>query len=162
MTDLILTPTKLTDDNFAPYGEVIRFREDKLLSAVSKTSDNSDTSIKVITAAQASYPFNVEFFEKHPFSTQAFIPMNQGKFFVVVAPMSGGDSFDINTLKCFITDGSEGIMYHVGTWHSAFSCLDAHKTFAVIDRHPALGDDENINLIIARFKTKIIITAPAF
>ena len=50
----------------------------------------------------AALPLQVERMERHPLGTQAFIPVNGGRFFVVVAPAG---EFDPSAIRAFVTNG---------------------------------------------------------
>ena len=65
--------------------------------------------------------------ERHPFTTQTFIPMGldegekENAFLVIVAPTASGtanDDPDITNLRVFLAQGSQAITYNVGVWHS--------------------------------------------
>ena len=88
--------------------------------------------------------------EKHPLSSQAFIPMLNTTFLVFVAPQ--GDLPEINKIKSFVIPPQKGINYNPGIWH--FPLISTEDTdFLVIDRK-GNGD----NLIIHKFsKEKIIL-----
>ncbi len=83
-------------------------------------------------APYATFPFEVTLLEKHPRSTQLFIPMNARKYLVVVAlghVQAGAESGrvdcpDLSTLSAFVV-GSEGITYRPGTWHHPLIALEA-------------------------------------
>ena len=158
MKTIHLTPSPINRDAFAPYGNIIALQDDIELSAVSVIKDNANTAVKVIRANQYNTQVPIPFFESHPLSTQAFIPMNGGQFFVIVAEATREDTFDIDTIKCFVTDGTQGIQYNSGVWHTPFCALDANKNFVVLDRHPNTNDESTINIKFAKFKnTEIFV-----
>ncbi len=147
METITLTPQAITEENFAPYGKVIMLRHGLELSAIAHTDDKSNMAVKVIQANKINMGDPVPFLERHPLSTQTFIPMNEGRFVIVVAKITSDNSVDLDTLRSFITNGSQGIQYDSHTWHMPFSALDTEKQFAVIDRHPNEKDNKNINIL---------------
>ena len=70
--------------------------------------------------------------ERHPLSSQAFVPLGSPPFLIVVAPPS--DRLTRETLRAFITDGSQGVNYHRGVWHHPLIALQRESEFLVIDR----------------------------
>ena len=83
---------------------------------------------------QTEIPFSVSMLERHPNGSQAFIPMQGQAFLIVVAPALDDQTPDISKLCAFISDGTQGVNYHAGTWHHPLLTLEAPSNFAVVDR----------------------------
>ncbi|WP_176364635.1 ureidoglycolate lyase, partial [Escherichia coli] len=66
-------------------------------------------------AHPANLPLTIHELERHPQGTQAFIP-KKGEVFVVVVAL-GADQPDLSTLRAFITNGEQGVIYHRNVWH---------------------------------------------
>jgi ureidoglycolate lyase len=77
-------------------------------------------------------PETVTFVERHPQGSQAFIPMDDTPFLVVVAP--AGEQVDQADMRAFITNGRQGINYHLGTWHHVLLTPFAAMRFICVDR----------------------------
>ncbi|HVY48302.1 MAG TPA: ureidoglycolate lyase, partial [Minicystis sp.] len=75
-------------------------------------------------------PIPVRLLEKHPGSTQLFVPMNARRYLVVVA--LGGDEPDLATLAAFVARGTDGVTYRPGVWHHPLIALDADTDFACV------------------------------
>lgn len=73
-------------------------------------------------------PFTVALLEKHPASTQLFVPMNAQRYLALVA--LGGDRPDLATLAAFVASGTQGVSYRPGVWHHPMIALDAEIDFA--------------------------------
>ncbi len=86
----------------------------------------------------------IEMMEKHPLGSQAFIPMEDKKFFVFVAPK--GNKPNINKIKSFIVPKQTGINYKAGIWHFPLISIK-NMNFLVIDRK-----GKGNNLVIHKFK----------
>jgi ureidoglycolate lyase len=69
--------------------------------------------------------------ERHPLSSQAFIPLSSTPFLVVVAPAG---ELDLGTLKAFRSNGRQGINYRRGTWHHPLLALERISEFLIVDR----------------------------
>ena len=86
----------------------------------------------------------IDMMEKHPLSSQAFIPMKETTFIAFVAP--SGEKPDINKIESFTVPPGKGINYKPDIWH--FPLIATEKmNFLVVDRK-GVGN----NLIIYNFK----------
>lgn len=137
----------LTPDAYAPYGEVIAAsprgepgkpanqgtarRYDRVASIENLRPSGATLNVSVFRCAprQAS-PLRVELLEKHPGSTQVFIPMNARRYLVVVA--RGDARPDLSTLAAFVASGAQGISYFPGVWHHPMIALDGSIDFTCL------------------------------
>jgi ureidoglycolate lyase len=93
--------------------------------------------------------------ERHPLSSQAFLPLAPTPFLVVVAPP--GHTPDPGDLRAFVTRGQQGVNYARGTWHHPLIAFGRPGDFLVVDRG---GDGENCDEVL--FDTvEILLEAPA-
>ncbi len=69
----------------------------------------------------------VRLLERHPDSTQMFVPMRAGRYLVVVA--LGADQPDLATLAAFVVAGPRAITYAPGVWHHPMVALDVETDF---------------------------------
>jgi ureidoglycolate hydrolase len=92
--------------------------------------------------------FRLTEMERHPYSSQAFVPMaGQGmpvRYLVMVATGLGARP-DLRTLKAFVVNGGAGVNYGAGVWHSPLVCLDNPTDFACITY--ADGSAEDCHLV---------------
>ncbi|PXY00071.1 hypothetical protein CR157_04770 [Halomonas sp. LBP4] len=77
-------------------------------------------------------PLELDFLDRHPLGSQAFMPLHEERFLVVVAPP--GDAIDPAEVRAFITDGRQGVNYRAGTWHAIQSVLEREGEFLVVNR----------------------------
>jgi ureidoglycolate lyase len=159
----IIKPIKITRSNFATYGDLISSdnidpininagyakRYDNLVN-IDTLKDEGKTIVSIFSAIKRTFPMTIDMMEKHPLSSQAFIPMKETTFLSFVAPP--GESPEINKIQSFIIPPKTGINYKPGIWH--FPLISTEDTnFLVIDRKGA-GE----NLIIHKFdKEKIVL-----
>ncbi|NOG31868.1 ureidoglycolate lyase [Halomonas sp. TBZ9] len=143
MLELIAEP--LTADAFAPFGEVIdartsasfpinagRTQRHHDLATVQTLGENARPLISLFVSQPVTLPLELTFLERHPLGSQAFMPLHEERFIVVVAPP--GESIDAADVRAFVTDGRQGVNYRAGTWHAIQSVLDREGEFLVIDR----------------------------
>lgn len=153
MSLVTLKPLPLTAERFAPFGDVIatsssgtepmneaRFeRYGNLATADVDAGGNVAISI-VRSKSPTALPYHFDMVERHPLGSQAFIPLAGFSFIVVVAPP--GEAVDPADLQAFVTNGSQGINYHRGTWHMPLIAFGEAQEFLVVDRAPGVGNCE--------------------
>lgn len=139
----------LTSEAFAPFGDVIEVSgaPDKLINqglcgrfhdrAAFDFSDGQ-AGLSLFKAEPRRLPLTLEMVERHPAGSQAFIPMSEHPFIVVVAPDRGGVP---GRPQAFRTEIGQAVNYHRGTWHGVLAPLHEPGLFAVIDR---IGDGDNL------------------
>jgi len=150
MTSIITQP--LTTAAFAAFGDVLELKAqpDKLINqglcgrhhdlAALEFSGGS-AGISLFDAEPRSLPYKLEMVERHPDGSQAFIPMSQTSFLVIVAADEGGKP---GTPLAFETAPGQGINLHRGIWHGVLTPLHAPGLFAVVDRiGPSMNLEEH-------------------
>lgn len=154
-----LKPLPLTAERFAPYGDVIaassdvteamnearfdRFNDLARLDVDAQSGGRVMISI-VRCRAPTALPYRFDMIERHPLGSQAFIPLTQQRFIVVVAP--AGESAEAGDLRAFVTNGHQGINYLRGVWHMPLIALEAGQEFLVVDRIGGGGNLEQVVL----------------
>ncbi len=145
MSQITLNVEPLTRKAFAPYGDVIESegRDSMPMNAgmaerfhavaeVDAIGEEARGIISVIEAKLFEMPKSVTFVERHPQGSQAFIPLDETPFLVVVAPPT--EAVDLSKMRAFITNGRQGINYHRGTWHHVLLTPFAPMRFICVDR----------------------------
>ena len=138
----IIRMEPLTTDAFAPFGDVLEVSgaPDKIINQGlcgryhdQATLDFADgrAGISLFDAEPRSLPMRLEMVERHPEGSQAFLPMTQEPFLVIVAPDKGGVP---GVPRAFLTAQGQGVNYRRGTWHGVLTPLAAPGLFAVVDR----------------------------
>ena len=130
---------------FAPFGDV-------LWAGLSEgAAANQGTAVRFNWAAQLAndragarpnlaifrstpqpLPFLVKLLERHPHSTQAFLPLVCARFLVLVAPTAADGGPELAGLRAFVCRAGQGINYRAGTWHHPIIALDAPAEFAML------------------------------
>jgi ureidoglycolate lyase len=135
---------KLTREAFAPFGDVIQLADahhypinlgttDRFhdLAAVDVASEGGRPLINVFRGQPRELPFEIKMMERHPFGSQAFIPLDESPYLIVVAhpgPLAH------ENFRAFITEGWQGVNYSRNTWHHPLLALGKVSDFIVIDR----------------------------
>lgn len=134
-----LVPAPLTAEAFAPFGDVLDATgEHRLINAglCRRHHDrarldfgpDARAGISVFLAEPRALPYTFDLIERHPKGSQAFLPMTEHPFLIIVA--DGPQA----TPRAFLTNGAQGINLHRGTWHGVLTPLAAPGLFAVVDR----------------------------
>ena len=153
-----IKPEPLTATAFAPFGDVLDATGDfRLINnglcqrhhdrAQIDTGD-ARTGISIFQAQPRALPFSFDLIERHPDGSQAFIPMTQHPFLVIVAASPD------HKPRAFLTNGAQGINLHRGIWHGVLTPLHAPGLFAVVDR---IGPTANLEEY--RYKTPYTVNA---
>lgn len=77
-------------------------------------------------------PIRLEVMERHPLGSQAFYPLQDREWLVVVA--HGPDPLSFENLRAFRASGQQGVNYAPNVWHHPLLVLDPDSRFLVIDR----------------------------
>ena len=145
----ILKPEPLTAAAFAPFGDVLEAAGDfRLINAglcqrhhdraKIDTGPDARPGISIFRAEPRALPYEFSLVERHPEGSQAFLPMSEHPFLVIVAPDVSGRP---GQPRAFLTNGAQGINLHRGIWHGVLTPLAAPGLFAVVDR---IGDTANL------------------
>lgn len=120
---------------FAPYGQLLDVpangtRQDYvglLYAAESSLKPN----LAVIRVEPRPMPLELKAMERHPLSSQAFMPLSATRYLVLVCPNKADDTPDLDRLEAFECNGHQAINYNRGTWHHGMTAIDAPGTFAM-------------------------------
>ncbi len=141
---MILRPEPLTADAFSPFGDVLqtrgrtagRINEGHTLSfpdlADIEVGREGRVRLSIYRSEPVQLPFTLQGMERHPLGSQAFYPLHDRPFPVIVAlPRARLRPQD---LRVFMTDGRQGVNLKPGTWHHYQLSLEKVSEYLVIDR----------------------------
>lgn len=146
-----IVPQPLTPEAFTPFGDVIamptdagRFYYD---DALGNLRPAAGASLSVALKAETpDRPLTSQTMERHEFSSQTFIPVEVGRWLIVVAPhaapQGGKAGPDMAAARAFIADGRQGVTYRANTWHHGLTTLDRPGSFAVFMWKAGTEDEE--------------------
>lgn len=145
----------LTKEAFRPFGDVIQVAESRHytinqgwaeryadLAKLDLLGKGGVPTVGIVRTEPRPMPLRVKLMERHPLSTQLFIPLGSRPFLVVVAPP--GKAPKTKDIIGFRTIAGQGVNYARGVWHHPLIALDQSTDFLVVDRH---GKDENCDEI---------------
>jgi ureidoglycolate lyase len=143
-----IVPQPLTRDAFAPFGDVIdapseagrKYCDDALGNLRPNARPSLSVSLKPETRDR---PLRAELLERHEFSSQTFVPLDVGRWLIVVTPHATAGGPDLASVRAFIANGRQGVTYRPNTWHHGLTVLDRPGRFAVFMwRDGSKGDEE--------------------
>ena len=159
---ITINPKPITKNNFSKFGDMITTADIKPIEInegyakrfdgianLNTSRENGETTICIFSALKRSFPMKIDMMEKHPLGSQAFIPMKQTTFLVLVAPE--GNKPDLNKIEAFIIPPEIGVNYNPGTWHFPLIATE-DMNFLVVDRKGS-GD----NLVIENIEKDEVI-----
>ena len=139
----VVTPEPLTQAAFAQYGEVIdmaghdsitinqgfaqRFND---LANADVTLEGGTTNVSLFLGQPRPVPVVIKLMERHPLGSQAFIPLQDRPWLIVVC----GDIEDFSSFRAFSATGGQGINYARNAWHHPLLVNAADSRFLIIDR----------------------------
>lgn len=149
MKSIIAKP--LTREAFSPFGDVIetegaesflinegkcrRFHD---LARVEAAGPGARVLVNIFRGQPYAFPLTLKMVERHPLGSQAFMPLSQRPFLVVVCPDEGGKPGEP---QVFLTRPGQGVNYARNTWHGVLTPVGEPQDFLVIDRG---GEGDNL------------------
>jgi ureidoglycolate lyase len=110
--------------------------------------------LSIFEANPRPLPLRIAGLERHPLSSQAFVPLQARPFLIVVA--LDGDAPLAHRLRAYVSSGHQGINYKRNTWHHGLIAIDVVTQFLVVDRG---ADDQNCDEL-AVHDTAIVVSVP--
>ena len=132
--------------SFAPYGAVVSAdrsdvpgystnqglaqRRDFLLDLVDHRPPSRLNVASLRCGPWRGTRLRLSLLEKHPASSQLFVPMNARRYLVVVA--LGDEAPALHTLRAFVAPSTAAVAYHPGIWHHPMIALDQAIDFTCL------------------------------
>ncbi len=149
----------LTRAGFAPFGDALGLslaegdgraanqgtarRHDHAARVVNTRPGAATPNLALFRSVGRALPVTVPLLERHPASTQLFVPLGDAEVIVVVAPTADdprrGPALD--AARAFHVRPGQGVSYHPGTWHAPIIALEADAELLML-AHEAQSDDD--------------------
>ena len=146
---------KISKDNFSKYGQLISTKDIESQNINEETTrsfydlvnieiygDDKKCRVNIFKSIKRNFPLEINMFENHPLSSQAFIPLQKTNFIVVVAPISNEP--DINLIETFLVSPEEGINFKPKVWHFPLIATE-NSNFLTIDKKDSANNLEIYN-----------------
>lgn len=93
--------------------------------------------------------YNLTVLEKHPYTTQTFVPMGRSAeedaYIVNVAPDKDGLP-DYEKVESYVFKGNTAVTYNVNTWHSPMVVLDKTTDFCVVTNENDIPEENCVEV----------------
>jgi ureidoglycolate lyase len=149
--NLIVEP--LSAERFAPFGEVLQIPHAAGRSyfdrALANLRPSARPSLSLSRKEQvSSLPLAATQMERHEFSSQSFVPIDVGRWLVVVAPHAERGGPDMAAARAFLAGPDQGVTYGANVWHHPLTILERVASFAVFMwLEGGKGDEEFFTLL---------------
>jgi ureidoglycolate lyase len=146
----------ISRDAYSAYGSLIAFDEslpfkyanmrtakriDYLASVENLRPEGAQLNVCLFHCSPlAQLPLQLKLLEKHPHSTQIFLPMTSNARFLVIVCL-GGETPDLSTLRAFEATSGQGISYKPGVWHYPMTAIGETIDFACLINEDGSQDD---------------------
>jgi len=135
----------LTRAAFEPFGEVMETAGAELrminegtteryhaLAHADVSKERGKAIVSLFRANRRPLPILIAMLERHPLGSQAFYPLSDHDWLVVVA--EGEVRPEPDSIRCFRAGGQQGVNYARNVWHHPVLVLQPKHDFLVIDR----------------------------
>jgi ureidoglycolate lyase len=132
---------------FAPFGDVAArptgLRRRSLPTALDCAEEARAVSLWISSAAAiGTLPLRLTVLERHPYSAQTFIPLDAGRYLVIVCEADPGGGPNLRALRAFLAHSHQTVTYARNVWHHPMTVLDQAMEFAVAMGVTGRGDDD--------------------
>ena len=131
----------VTTEAFAPFGEVLggdrggdprgrtanqgtATRSDFVLRPENLRGPEAPLNVALFRSVGRALPVSVGLLERHPSSSQAFVPLGTGRLAIVVAPNGPDDRPSLAGARAFLVEPGQGVSYRPGTWHAPLIAVE--------------------------------------
>ena len=138
-----VTVQPITAEAFAPFGQVIAAPAlpGRQSFAAGLTHDERPPVLSTSHVAAAGLPLTVSRLERHPNSSQTFLPLEVAEWLVVVSTTPKPQD-----VRAFIVGPSTGVTIARGVWHAGLTALEQPGRFAVMMWKDGVTDDEFVDV----------------
>jgi ureidoglycolate lyase len=153
---MVIRPEPLTREAFRPFGDVIEI-EGRVAETINRGNtekyadlarlvslDDGRLALSIYRSRAVQPPVMIKAMECHPLGSQAFIPLHQRPFPVIVA--LPGTALLAGDIRAFLSNGLQGVNLLPGTWHHYQLSFEKRSDYLVIDRAGEGGNLEEREL----------------
>ncbi len=126
----------LAPDVFSRFGHVLEAPPDKPRRNEAATLFNgrptAQPNLATINAPVVHLPLRIHQLERHPHSTQTFVPLDVDEYLVITCVDDGAGRPALDYLSAFIANRCQGFNYGPNVWHHPISTLVKPGSFAML------------------------------
>lgn len=134
----------ITASEFEPFGQLIaapeRYGRESFAAGLSH--QDRPPVLSATHTPPVRLPLTIDQMERHPHSSQTFIPLDVARWLVVVSL-----SLEPSDVRAFVVGPSIGVTIARGVWHHQLTALDRAARFAVLMWKNDAADDDQVAAI---------------
>lgn len=158
---MIVEAKPLTPEAFVQYGQVLMGtgsapQRNEFAAQLENHRDGAKPNMTFIRAVPVPRPFRIQTLEQHPYSSQAFIPLNGTRYIVAVCPSDDEGRPLIEKLSVFIADGTQALNYNARVWHSPNMVFDGQGEFIMLRWDDKSPEDTKIHPLDSPVEIEIV------
>ena len=121
-----LIPRPIDAEGFAPFGTLLAPPDPggpslDHVADIGNLRTNARLNVSITRAAPTPLPLSLGAMERHPYSSQAFVPRVPCTFSVLVAPRANDGTPDTDRMRAFLS--RQGVVYAPNVWHHPFLAI---------------------------------------
>lgn len=141
---LVLKARPVDAAALAPYAIVLHAADGKA-RAFAEVMEKGDVpgahAFTILCPKRVDGVLRVAALERHPHSTQSFVPIKAGRWLILVAPKTGSGEPDMDRALAFIAGSEDAICIGQDVWHAGLTVLDQPAQFGMIMWKAENGED---------------------
>jgi ureidoglycolate lyase len=127
----------LTREAFAPYGQVLMAlgddaRRQEFAAALRNLRPHATLNMALLQTKPSRSARRLRCLERHPFSSQSFIPIQGTRYLVIVCPSGADGEPALDGLTAYLAEGSQAVTYNPDVWHAPHAVLGGSGTFIML------------------------------
>jgi ureidoglycolate lyase len=131
------TTQPLTREAFAPFGQVLMAAGDdvprqEFAATLKNYRPQATLNMAFLLSKPSNPPWQIDALERHPYSSQGFVPVQGTRYLVAVCPSSAAGDPELDRLVIFVADGDQAVTYHANVWHAPHTVLDGPGKFIML------------------------------
>lgn len=99
---------------------------------------------------------SITFLERHPHSTQTFVPLKVGRWIVLLAPTLPDGTPDLANIRAFLAGPEDAVCIHRNVWHAGLTVLDRPAEVGMMMWRSDAGPDADG--VVFELKDPIVLT----
>lgn len=98
----------------------------------------------------------ITFLERHPHSTQTFVPLKVGRWIVLLAPTLADGTPDLANVRAYLAGPEDAVCINRNVWHAGLTVLDRPAEVGMMMWRSAAGPADDG--IVFELKTPIVLS----
>ena len=131
------TTQPLTREAFAAFGQVLmavgdEAQRQEFAATLRNYRPQATLNMAFLLSKPSHPPWQIHALERHPYSSQSFVPVQGTRYLVAVCPSSAEGEPELDRMVIFVADGDQAVTYHPNVWHAPHAVLDGPGKFIML------------------------------